>query len=242
METWVIESHDQFRPVNGPSPLSSPQYAKDFNEVKEMGSVSSTTRTADQTLAAQFWGNSSTPSYFWNHVALSLLSQKRHSLLANARLLALLDVAMADAIIASWDAKYYFVSWRPITAIALADQDGNPATQADVTWVPLLVTPPFPEYLSAHSSVSGAAAAILAEQFGNDTTFTFTSDVMTDVSRQFTSFSAALDEIRSARVNAGIHFRTACNDAQLLGTDVAQYVTEHAFHRIDDSDDSDDDH
>jgi PAP2 superfamily len=242
METWVIESHDQFRPTSGPNPLTSTQYAQDFNEVKEMGSVSSSTRSADQTIAAEFWGNSSSPSYFWNHVAISLLGRKDHSLVTNARLVATLDVAMADAEIACWDAKYYFSSWRPITAIALADQDGNALTQPVAGWVPLLVTPPFPEYVSAHSAVSGAAAAVLAEYFGNDTTFTVSSDVMTDVTRHFTSFLAALDEIRSARVNAGIHFRKACNDGQVLGEEVAHYVMEHAFLCLKNERDKDDDY
>jgi hypothetical protein len=135
------------------------------------------------------------------------------------------------------------VSWRPITAIALADQDGNAATQANANWVPLLVTPPFPEYVSAHSSVSSAAAAVLAKRFGNEITFTVSSDV-SDLTRQFASFSAALDEIRSARVNAGIHFRTACNDGQVLGTNVAQYVMEHSLlglRNLRDNDEDEDD-
>jgi hypothetical protein len=217
MQTWVIESHDQFRPVNGPNPLGSIQYAKDFNEVKTMGSATSSARSADQTLAAVFWGNSSSPSYFWNHVAISLLGRRDHSLVANARFFALLEVSMADAAIACWDSKYYFSSWRPITAIALADQDGNPLTHADPNWQPLLVTPNFPEFSSAHSAVSSAAATVLAEYFGNDTTFT--------------SFSAALAEIRSARVNAGIHFRTACNGGQALGEEVAHYAMEHAMRK-----------
>jgi len=233
MKTWVIESHDQFRPVTGPHALSSAEYARDFNETKEKGSLSSLTRSADETLAAQFWGNTSSPGYFWNHLALSLLGPNGGSLLENARLLASVNVAMADAIIASWDAKYYFVSWRPITAIALADQDGNPATQADVSWQPLLITPPFPEYLSAHSSVSSAAVTVLANHFGNHIPFTVSSDV-SSVTRQFTSFAAALDEIRSARVNAGIHFRTACDDAQVLGTSVAQYVLHHSVRHLQD--------
>ncbi len=240
METWVIQSHDQFRPLSGPPGVATPQYARDFNEVKDMGSLSSLKRSADQTLAAQFWGTTSSPAYFWNHLALSLLDRNKSSLLKNARLLALINVAMADAIIASWDAKYYFVSWRPITAIVLADQDGNPATKADSNWAPLLVTPPFPEYLSAHSSVSSAAVTVLAGRFGNRTTFTVSSDV-SDLTRHFTSFSAALDEIRSARVNAGIHFRTACNDAQVLGTDIAQYVVDHACLRLENCDLRDDD-
>ena len=184
-----------------------------------------------ETIAAEFWGNTSSPGYFWNHVALSLMEANHRSLLGNARLLALINVAMADAIIATWDAKYYYVSWRPITAIALADQDGNPDTQPDLNWTPLLVTPPFPEYLSAHSAVSSAAATVLASRFGNNTTFTVSSDV-SDVTRQFTSFSAALDEIRSARVNAGIHFRTACDDGQALGVEITDYVMEHSFRRL----------
>ena len=241
METWVIESHDQFRPVTGPNSLGSARYAQDFNETKEMGSAASPTRSADQTLAAQFWGNSSSPAYFWNHVAISLLSREQHSVIANARFFALLSVAMADAEIVCWDAKYYFSSWRPITAISLASEDGNPLTQSDPNWEPLLVTPPFPEYPSAHSAVSSAATAILAERFGNDIDFTVSSDVMIGVTRQFTSFSAALDEIASARVNAGIHFRTACNDARVLGEQVAHYAIEHAFRRINHERDRDDD-
>ncbi len=239
METWVIQSHSQFRPVQGPPSLDSAQYARDFNEVKDMGSVSSPTRSTDETLAAQFWATSTT-NYFWNSVALSLLGRHRHSLLENARLLALLNIAIADAGIVCWDAKYYFVSWRPVTAIPLADQDGNPATQPDAGWTPLIVTPPFPEYPSGHSTASGAAAAVLVEYFG-DVRFTVDSDVMTGVIRRFTSFSAALDEIRSARVNGGIHYRTACNDGQLLGEEVARYVMGHSFHRLRDPRDDDDD-
>jgi len=122
----------------------------------------------------------------------------------------------------------------------LADQDGNPLTQPDASFTPLLVTPPFPEYPSAHSTISSAAAAVLAEHFGNDTAFTVSSDV-TSMTRHFASFSAALDDIRSARVNAGIHFRTACNDGQVLGTEVANYAIEHAVRHLRNWHDRDDD-
>jgi hypothetical protein len=149
---------------------------------------------------------------------------------------------MADAAIACWDSKYYFSSWRPITAIALADRDGNPLTQADPNWQPLLVTPNFPEYSSAHSAVSSAATTVLADYFGANITFTVLSDVMTNVTRTFTSFSAALDEIKSARVDAGIHFRTACNGAQVLGEQVAHYAMEHALRRVSNRCDRDDDY
>jgi PAP2 superfamily len=241
METWAIESHSQFRPINGPPALGTAQYARDFNETKMMGRASNTARSDDQTLAAQFWATSTT-SNFWNNVALSILGRHHQSLLQNAQLLALLNVAMADAGIACWDAKYYFDSWRPITAIHLADQDGNPATEPDANWMPLLVTPPFPEYPSGHSMVSTTGATVLAERFGNDVTFDVNSDVMTGVIRHFTSFSAAVKEIKEARIDGGIHFRTACDDAETLGAAVAHYVIDHSFQRLrDDGDDDGDD-
>src|SRR5207248_1677915 len=141
----------------------------------------------------------------------------------------LLNVAMADAAIANWDAKYYYVFWQPITAIEEAALDGNPATTADPNWQPLLVTPPFPEYPSGHSMVSGAAGAVLAEVFGEHTTFGVVSDAMPGVVRSFQNFSAALAEVNSARVFAGIHFRSSTEDAQAAGIMTARYVTAYAL-------------
>jgi membrane-associated phospholipid phosphatase len=230
MTPWGISAPWQFRP-DGPPALTSDKWASDYNESKSMGSISSTVRTADQTLFAKFW-NASTVTYYWNTVALSLAAEHNLTLSENARVLALLNVAVADAVIACWDAKYHFVAWRPITAIRLGDTDGNPNTVVDAGWTPLLITPPHPEYPSGHSTTSGAAATVLAHFFGEDSSFTADSDVMLGVTRSFSSFSAALDEIANARVYGGIHFRSACVDGLVTGQRVANYILENVARRV----------
>jgi hypothetical protein len=135
---------------------------------------------------------------------------------------------MADAIIGCWDAKYTFSSWRPVTAIRLGDTDGNDATSMDGSWTPFITTPPFPEYPSAHSCVSGAAARVLSLEFGEQSKIDVVSLAMPNVNRRFYSFTAILDEIKTARIVGGIHFRTACTDGQALGTSVADYVLRHS--------------
>jgi membrane-associated phospholipid phosphatase len=207
-----------------------------------MGSISSASRTADQTLFAKFW-NSTGVTYFWNRIAVSLSAERHYTLSENAHLLGMLNIALADAAIACWDGKYHYVFWRPITAIQLADTDGNPATDADPTWTPLLITPNFPEYPSGHSTTSGAAATLLAHVFGEDSSFTADSDGMAGVTRSFMSFSAALAEIKDARVFGGIHFRTACNDGTVCGQQVAGYILKNAMGRVHGHDeDGDHDH
>ncbi len=230
MTPWAIDSPSQFRPA-GPPALTTARYTTDFNETKSMGSLSSPTRSADQTLFARFWA-ASTVTYFWDNVALSLAAERHATLSEKARLLALVNIAMADAAIACWDAKYHYVSWRPVTAIALADTDGNPDTAADPTWAPLLTTPNHPEYPSAHSTVSGAAATMLASIFGDATSFSLDSDVLLGVIRSFASFSTALDEVRDARVFAGIHYRTACVDGQATGAAVANYILANSLQPV----------
>jgi membrane-associated phospholipid phosphatase len=227
MTPWVIAAPAQFRP-GGPPLLTSPRYAADLNEVKTMGSATSVPRTADQTLFARFW-NSTSANSLWNDSARSLAEQRNFTLSQNAYLLALLNVAMADAAIAGWEAKYHYVFWRPITAIGLADLDGNPDTVADPAWQPLLVTPAFPEYPSGHSMVSGAAGTVLASVFGENTAFVMASDGMLGVVRSFSSFGAALAEVNDARVFAGIHFRSAVEDGGATGRAVARYVLGHGL-------------
>jgi hypothetical protein len=231
MTPWALASPSQFRPA-GPASLTSAQYAADFNETKSMGSASSTLRTAEQTLYVQFW-NSTSPAGFFDPVATSLSAEKHLTLSENARLLALLNIGLADAVIGCWDAKYAYSSWRPVTAIQLASTDGNPDTAADPSWTPLIVTPPFPEYPSAHSCVSGAATAVLSGFFGENTAFSVSSAGMPGVVRYFSNFSAAIEEIKNARVFGGIHFRTACNDGQTLGTAVGSYIVDHALLPVD---------
>jgi hypothetical protein len=227
MTPWVIQSPSQFRPA-GPPALDSDRYTSDFNETKTMGSISSAARTADQTLFSQFWAASSA-TYYWDTIAVTLGAEHNLTLSENSRLLALVNISMADAAIACWDAKYTYVFWRPVTAIPLAATDGNPQTIDDSAWLPLLITPAFPEYPSGHSTVSGAAAEVLAGYFGEDSSFSVGSDVMIGVVRSFDSFSAATDEIKNARIYAGIHYRTACDDGQTTGVAVADYVIANAL-------------
>ena len=234
MTPWAILAPSQFRP-GGPPALNSTRYAEVFNETKSMGSLTSSLRTADQTSYALFW-NSSTGTYFWDSVAVSLSKQRHKTLLQNARILAMLNIAMADAAIACWEAKYHYVFWRPITAIPLADSDGNAATSPDPNFEPLFATPPHPEYPSGHSTVSSSATRVLAHFFGNRTSFTVQSEVTPGVERSFNSFSDALHEVTNARVFAGIHFRTACEDGETTGTAVADYILTNALQPVENDD------
>lgn len=221
MTPWAMISPAQFRPA-GPPALSSMQYAADVNEVKEIGSLTSMMRTADQTEIARFW-NGNTP-VGWNRIAVSISEDNDLTLSQNARLLALLNVAMADAVIACWEAKYHYSFWRPITAIRLADTDGNPGTTEDPSWLPLLTTPAHPDYPSGHATVSRSAKSVLEAYFGDDTKFSTTTEILPGVTRSYSSFSQAVDEAFNARIYGGIHFRTACRDGQATGAQVGDLV------------------
>lgn len=220
MTPWGIESPDQFRPL-GPPPLDSLQYSVEYEETLQMGSATSALRSEDETEACFFW-NTTTPTYLFNRVALDLAAGDDTSLSAHARLFARLNLAIADALIACWDAKYHFEFWRPITAIQLED----------ASWIPLFATPPHPEYPSGHSSLSGAAAIVLIEYFGDDTPFVLESQGDPDWLRFYPGFTSALDELADARVFAGIHFRTACDDGVILGRDVADQILNNLMQRI----------
>jgi hypothetical protein len=238
MTPWVLTRPSQFR-LPPPLALDSPEYAVDLNELKVMGIFAGSSRTADQSELALFWAGN-TPLY-WNRIAAQLAAESGLTLTENAHLFALLNVTMADAAIACWDSKYRYVFWRPITAI----RAGLTPADADPTWVPWLDfypagTPAHPEYPSGHSAVSGSAAFILGAAFGENTTFTVTSDVRPGT-RSFSSFSDAVAEIANARVFGGIHFRTSCVRANTLGRAVADYVSRHALRaRGDDRDDEED--
>jgi hypothetical protein len=223
MLPYSIASPSQFRPA-GPPALTSAQYAANFNETKTLGSATSSSRTAEQTLIANYWAGNASVS--WNRVASSLAIAYHTTLSENARLFALMNLALGDATVAGWDSKLHFMSWRPVTAIRLADSL-NPDTVADPNWTPLLVTPRHPEYVSAHLIFSTASASVLAAYFGDDTTFSLESVSLPGVIRTYNSFSSALDEITMARIYAGIHFRSACVDGRTMGTAIADYVLEH---------------
>ena len=221
MTPWAMSTPSQFR-ASGPPALTSMQYAADVNEVKEIGSLTSATRTADQTQIARFW-NGNTP-VGWNRIAVSVSESRNLTISQNARLLALLNVAMADAVIACWEAKYHYSFWRPVTAIRLAATDGNPDTTEDPAWTPLLTTPAHPDYPSGHATVSRSAKSVLAAYFGDETEFSTTTEIMPGVTRSYGSFTQAVDEAFHARIYGGIHFRSACRDGQGMGAQVGDLV------------------
>ncbi len=239
MTPWVLTRPSQFR-LPPPLALTSQEYADDLNEVRENGSLSSVGTPHAET--ALFWALN-TP-LAWNRIAAQISAARGLTLTENAHLFALLNLTLSDALIACWDTKYRYVFWRPITAI----RAGLTPTDADPLWEPLLDslprnpgTPAHPEYPSAHSSMSGAAAFILAAAFGENTPFSVTSEIRPGT-RTYSSFSDATAEIADARVFGGIHFRTSCVRANGLGSAVADYVSRHAMRaRGDDRDDRDDD-
>lgn len=209
VKPFAITSAEQFRSAPPPA-LTSQQYTTDFKEVKELGATNSATRTADQTEIARFWAAGAgtvTPPGMWNVFAQEQARSANLSTTQTAKLLAALNVAMADAGIACWDTKYFYDMWRPVTAIRKADLDGNADTTQDTTWTSLIGTPPFPTYTSGHSTFSAAAAEVLSAFFGAQTSFTGTSDGLTGVTRQWTSFRSAAVEAGDSRVYGGIHFR-----------------------------------
>ena len=239
MTPWVLTRPSQFR-LPPPLALNSPDYAAELNEVKVMGTLSGSLRNADQSELALFWALN-TP-LAWNRIAAQLSTARGLTLTENAHLFALLNLSLSDALIACWDSKYRYVFWRPITAI----RTGLTPADADPLWEPwldsLTGTPAHPEYPSAHSSLSGAAAFILAATFGENTDFSLTSEVRPGT-RSFHSFSDATAEIADARVFGGIHFRISCVRANTLGRTVADYVSRHAMRARghDRDDDRDDD-
>jgi hypothetical protein len=222
MTPWTMASPSQFLPPASPA-LTSAQYAADFNEVKTIGTAATTTSALTET--ARFWnGQFDTVATMWNRAAEPLVAGRNAKLVDNARFFALLNTSMADAVIAVWNAKNTYNTWRPITAIRNADVDGNDATSLDLSWSPVLGTPAHQEYPSGHSGVSNAAVTVLASFFGNDTTFTMTSDGLPptpSTARTYASFSDAIAEVGLARIAGGIHFRFACDAALQMGAALA---------------------
>ena len=222
VQPFALRSANQFRPPPPPA-VTSPTYTDSFDEVKSLGAVASTTRTDDQTQIARFWG--APIQNYWNEIAQTAALAHGTTLVQNARLFALLDLTLADSVIAFYDAKYMYHFWRPITAIRAADNDGNPATAGDPNWTPLATTALDPSYPGAHAVVSAAGADVLSTFFGNDENFAVTSEVLPGVERTFTSFSDAADEASLSRIYAGQHFRFDEVAGERLGTQIADYVT-----------------
>jgi PAP2 superfamily len=217
-----MSSSSQFRPP-GPPSLDSEQYAADYNEVKELGAAVGSTRTQEQTQIALFWADGAgteTPPGHWNGIAQIIAAGQGNTLEENARLFALLNIAMADAAICAWDAKYTFHFWRPVTAINFAEPD--------LIWASFIVTPPFPDYVSGHSTFSGAAATVLALFYGTeDLPFTTGSDSLSGVYRSFPTCLDAAEEAAVSRLYGGIHFRSANEDGLQAGISIGEWTDNH---------------
>jgi hypothetical protein len=228
--------------TDGPNSITSAAYAEDLNEVKKLGSLTSTTRTADQTDAAIFWQDQAMA--LWNRIFRTLAASQGLDIVENARLFAMENLAAADAAIGCWNDKYYWQFWRPITAIREADTDGNPATVADPNWLPLfdpatpvchlplLATPPFPDHPSGHCCATSAIVHTLQNFFGADKIGFSAFSNKSCTTRSFERFSDALNEVIDARVWAGIHFRTADVQGSVLGKKVAHYLEKHYFQPV----------
>ena len=219
----MLSDSSQFRP-RAPYSLTSRKYTDDFNEVKRLGGDGNTTpseRTPEQTQIALFWVESSPQQ--WNRIARTVSAAKHLDAWESARLFGLLNMAMADGYVGSFEAKYQaYRFWRPVTAIRLADTDGNPNTAADPTWTPLVPTPPIPDHDSAHSVEGGAAAQVMQRVLGTDhvrfetCSLTLpsgsTCNDSSPVLRRYTSLSQAAGENGLSRILVGFHFRKAVED------------------------------
>jgi PAP2 superfamily len=225
---FVLRRPNQFRPPPPPA-VSSRACATSVNEVKSLGQEPSTSRTAEQTAIGKFW--SAPVQNYWNAVAGDVSVARRDDIDTSARTFALLDLGLADATVAMYDAKYTYRLWRPITAVRLADTDGNPLTTADPTWTPLATTPADPSYPGAHSTLSAAAATILTSLYGDDVPFTVSSPTGSGVTRYFDSFHAAATEAGLSRIYAGVHTRLDHESGLILGDQVGRYTLHHALNR-----------
>jgi hypothetical protein len=226
MRPLALESASQFRP-DGPNPLTSQEYADDFNQVKDLGRVDSTSRTPEQTSEARFWTDHDIRQL--NDGLLRLAQDRGLDLVQTARMLAMANVAGGDAMIACFDAKYHYWFWRPYQAIPQANTDGNPDTVADPSWRPLGATPNFPEYPSAHACHSTAVAEALDAFFGTDKVHFSLDSRVTGTTREYDSFHDVVKDVDWARVLVGFHFRNSDQQGSNLGQKVGRYVVEHFF-------------
>jgi len=224
---WIMTRGDQLRPGPPPS-LTSDTWARDYNEIKAVGSRNSTQRTAEQTAIAKFW-EATAPAVYWP-VARSVAGMPGRDVTDNARLLAVAAMAMDDGLIAVFDAKYTYNLWRPVTAIRNGDLDGNDATERDAAWIPFIDTPMHPEYPCAHCIVAGTIATVLQAEVGNGTqpTWTTTSSTANGSARSWPNLEAFVQEVASARIYDGVHYRTSTEVGVAMGRQIgALAVAKH---------------
>ena len=230
---FVLESNTQFRP-GPPRGLTSTTYTDDFNAVKALGRRTGSTRTEDQTALAIFWeGNA---SIHWNQAANQMALANHLSISKSNRLLAVLNIAMADTAFTTWSGKRFYgadlnvVTWRPVTSIPLAITDGNPDTAPDPDWLPLINTPSHPEYPAGHPSLNGAAATVLLSHFGDGQTFTLTT--IGQPSRTYTSIAQARSDGNNGRVWGGMHYPSTVEISDGVGEAIAYYVNLNSMQRL----------
>jgi hypothetical protein len=224
---FALQRPSQFR-AYGPPDVTSAHYAADFNTVQSLGALNSTERTAEQTEIGRF--HTENPTTFWTRNLRDFAATRALSVDRNARLYAMLYVAFADSSIACWDSKYHFNFWRPISAIASAATDDNPATQADAAWVPLANTPPHPEYPAAHGCVAGAVAETLRQFFGTKhLDMVFTSTVPGSVAHTYEKTDDLVKEVQVARIYGGMHYPTSTVHGAIVGRQVGRYIAKNYF-------------
>ncbi|WP_225994166.1 vanadium-dependent haloperoxidase [Actinomadura rudentiformis] len=227
LKPFVIDDVGDYR-APGPPALASAAYARDLNEVKTLGSATSTVRTPEQKEAAIWWDD---PRLVEWAIKRQLATTHRLGTLQTARMFAMVDVAAADALIACYQEKKFWRFWRPVTAIPLADTDGNPATEADRDWTPLRTTAPSAEYPSGHACFTSATTASLRKFFGRDNVSFSAYSADSGTTRRYNSLSKATAELLQARVWAGVHYRFASVDGDRLGSTVTRDVLNNAFVR-----------
>jgi hypothetical protein len=219
---FAIGSARDFLPAPPPE-LTSDRYTESFDEVESLGLITSATRTADQTQIGKFWNGNIQD--FWNEIAQTAVLQRQLGIVRSAHLFALLNITMADTVIAFFEAKYTYNVWRPVTAIQMAGTDNNPKTEPDTSWVPLSTkTAPDPSYPGAHSAVSTAASWTLRNYLGDRISLDVTSESLSGVTRHFDRFSDAAVEAGLSRIYAGQHFRFDHEAGEHLGNQVAHSV------------------
>lgn len=223
---FILASSSQFRP-QGPDRLESKAYARDFNEIKELGRVDSQSRTPEQTEVARFWSEFSLVQITRGLNALAMAQGL--DIGQTARMIVMANMASADGLIACFDSKYHYLFWRPIHAIQRADTDGNEATEPDPSWTPLLVTPNHPEYPSAHACSTTAIMETLAAFFGTQEVPFSLDSTVTHTTHYYQRFKEVVPEVANARVWAGIHFRHSTDDGAKIGRKVANWMIQRFF-------------
>ena len=228
VKPWIMKRASQFRPEPPPA-LTSPTWARDYNEIKQLGAKNSDARTPGQTEVARFW--TAVGIATWNPIVRSLATAHPRSLVENARLFALVNMAAADAYVAVFDGKYTFNFWRPITAIRNGDLDGNDATSADGGWLPFVDTPMHPEYPCAHCITASAVAAVLESEFGAGrvSTIEMTSSTAPGVTRRWERLSDYVKEVGNARVWGGLHYRSSTEVGERMGKEIGRLVVAAAM-------------